>query len=106
MTFVPEVLKPTKAYVTILTRLPAERVMPASEETINATHQIFKEKLDRVEYLIGYEGNAFACTGNVQEDLLNITEVHPMRKEAVAEFFRRAGSCWETVQHLIEQKVL
>ena len=99
-------LKPTKAYVAIPTRPPAGRVEPASEQTINETYHLFKEKLVRVEYLIGYEGNAFACTGNVQEDLLSITAVHPMRKEAVAEFLRRAGSGWETIQHLIDKQNL
>lgn len=59
-----------------------------------------------MEYLIGYEGNAFACTGNVQEDLLSITSVHPMREEAMAGFLENAGTGWETVQHLIEKRDL
>ena len=100
-------LKPNKAYVAIPTRPPAEKVEAASEQTINDAYQIFKEKLGKeVEYLIGYEGNAFACTGNVQEDLLSITAVHPMREEAVAEFLRRADSSWKTVQNLIEKRNL
>ena len=99
-------LKPTKAYVAIPTRPPSERVEPACEQTINEAYYVFKEKLGRVEYLIGYEGNAFACTGNVQEDLLSITAVHPMREEAVTEFLRRAGSSWETIQPLIDKQNL
>jgi wyosine [tRNA(Phe)-imidazoG37] synthetase (radical SAM superfamily) len=98
--------KPQKAYVAIPTRPPAERVEPASEQTINTAYQVFAERLSGVEYLIGYEGNAFACTGNVQEDLLSITSVHPMREEAVAEFLENAGTGWETVQHLIEKRDL
>ena len=97
------VLKPARAYVAIPTRPPAERVEPASEESINAAYHIFTERLDQVECLIGYEGNAFACTGDVQDDLLSITAVHPMREEAVTEFLKRAGAGWETVQHLIEK---
>jgi len=96
-------LKPQKAYVAIPIRPPAEKVFPASEETINAAYQIFAEGLSGVEYLIGYEGNAFACTGNVQEDLLSITAVHPMREEAVAEFLKNADTGWETVQDLIDK---
>jgi len=103
--FLTEV-KPQKAYVAIPTRPPAERVEPASEQTINTAYQVFAERLSGVEYLIGYEGNAFACTGNVQEDLLSITSVHPMREEAVAEFLENAGTGWETVQHLIEKRDL
>ena len=100
------VLKPAKAYIAIPTRPPAERVEPASEESINAAYQIFIERLDQVEYLIGYEGNAFACTGDVQDDLLSITAVHPMREEAVTEFLKRTDAGWETVQHLIEKRDL
>ena len=100
------VLKPNKAYVAIPTRPPAERVEPASEQILNAAYQIFSDRLSRVEYLIGYEGNAFACTGNVQEDLLSITAVHPMREDAVAEFLENASAGWETVQHLIEKRYL
>jgi wyosine [tRNA(Phe)-imidazoG37] synthetase (radical SAM superfamily) len=99
-------LGPQKAYIGIPTRPPAEQIEPASEQTINAAYQVFAEKLDGVEYLIGYEGNAFACTGNVQEDLLSITSVHPMREEAVAEFLEKAGTGWETIQHLIEKRDL
>ena len=101
------VLKPAKAYVAVPTRPPAEQVEPASEQTINAAYQIFTERLGTVvEYLIGYEGNAFACTGSAQEDLLSITAVHPMREDAVAQFLRNAGTGWETVQNLIESHSL
>lgn len=95
------VLKPATGYVAIPTRPPAERVDPASEQTINAAYQIFTERLGRVEYLIGYEGNAFACTGNVQDDLLSITAVHPMREDAVAQFLKNASTDWGTIQELL-----
>jgi wyosine [tRNA(Phe)-imidazoG37] synthetase (radical SAM superfamily) len=95
-------LKPQKAYVAIPTRPPAERVEPATEQTINTAYQVFAERLSGVEYLIGYEGNAFACTGNVQEDLLSITAVHPMREEAVKEFLKNAGMGWGTIRELID----
>jgi len=95
-------LKPARGYVAIPTRPPAERVEPAGEQTMNAAYQLFTERLDRVEYLIGYEGNAFACTGDVQEDLLSITAVHPMREDAVVEFLKNARASWGTVQELID----
>jgi wyosine [tRNA(Phe)-imidazoG37] synthetase (radical SAM superfamily) len=101
--------KPQKAYVAIPARPPAERVEPATEQTINTAYQVFAERLRGVrgvEYLIGYEGNAFVCTGNVQEDLLSITSVHPMREEAVEEFLENAGTSWKTVQHMIEKRDL
>ena len=77
-------------------------VTAASEQVINMAYQIFSERLSSVEYLIGYEGNAFASTGNARDDLLSITSVHPMREEAMAEFLKRASIRWDSVQDLIK----
>jgi wyosine [tRNA(Phe)-imidazoG37] synthetase (radical SAM superfamily) len=44
-----------------------------------------------VEYFMGYEGGEFGFTGNIEEDLLGITSVHPMRKDSVREYLNRAG---------------
>jgi len=100
-------LRPSKAYIAIPTRPPAERwVKPASEQSINRAFQIFDGVLDHVEYLIGYEGNAFAFTGNVEEDLLSISSVHPMREEGVAELLSKAGSDWSVVRKLLDEQRL
>ncbi len=79
---------------------------PPKEEAINRAYQILGERVDHVEYLIGYEGNAFAFTGNVEEDLLSITAVHPMREDAVRAFLSRAGADWPVVRSLIDQDQL
>lgn len=100
-------LKPERAYISIPTRPPARRdIMPASEEKINMAYQILSNKLSNVEYLIGYEGNAFAFTGDVEEDLLGITSVHPMREEAVREFLSKTRSDWSIIERLIEENKL
>jgi wyosine [tRNA(Phe)-imidazoG37] synthetase (radical SAM superfamily) len=107
--FLASLFKLDKAYVAIPTRPPAEKwVKPSKEEVINETFQVFSEELgnNRVEYLIGYEGNAFACTGNVREDLLRITAVHPMRREAVIEFLKRAKADWQVIEELLQQEKL
>jgi wyosine [tRNA(Phe)-imidazoG37] synthetase (radical SAM superfamily) len=97
-------LRPAMAYVAIPTRPPAEEwVQPASEDSINRAYQVFHRKMERVEYLIGYEGNAFAFTGDVEQDLLSITAVHPMREEAVSDFLARAGAEGSVVPKLIAQ---
>jgi wyosine [tRNA(Phe)-imidazoG37] synthetase (radical SAM superfamily) len=98
-----------KAYVAVPTRPPTERwVKPAKEDAANAAFQVFSKKLgtDRVEYLMGYEGNAFACTGEVREDLLSITAVHPMRREAVKEFLKKADAGWNVIDQLLREKKL
>jgi len=97
-------LWPARAYLSIPIRPPAEAwVRAPGEEAILRAHQILQERVGQVEYLIGYEGDAFAFTGDVEEDLLSITAVHPMREEAVKEFLTRAGSGWSVVGRLISQ---
>jgi wyosine [tRNA(Phe)-imidazoG37] synthetase (radical SAM superfamily) len=97
-------LQPSQAYLSIPTRPPAERfVHGPGEEALNRTYQIFADKVMRVEYLIGYEGDAFAFTGDIEKDLLSITAVHPMRKEAVSTLLSRAGSSWEVMDRLVAQ---
>jgi wyosine [tRNA(Phe)-imidazoG37] synthetase (radical SAM superfamily) len=64
-----------KAYIAVPTRPPAESwVRPAREEVVNVAFQIFSEKLgvERVEFLIDYEGDAFVLTDDVREDLLDL----------------------------------
>jgi len=94
-------IKPDKSYIAIPTRPPAEkRAVPPTEKVINLAYQVFREKSIPTEYLIGYEGNAFAFTGNVEDDLLSITSVHPMREEGVREFLTRADADWGVIKHL------
>jgi len=97
-------LQPDVAYLAIPTRPPAEKwVRRPDEVALNRTYQIFSQKTRRVEYLIGYEGDAFAYTGDIEKDLLSITAVHPMRKEAVEALLARAGAPWEVVERLVAQ---
>ncbi|RLF80872.1 radical SAM protein [Thermococci archaeon] len=99
-------LKPDIAYIAVPTRPPWEKwVKPAREEVINMAFQAFAEVIgeEKVEYLIGYEGNAFAFTGNVEEDILSITAVHPMREDALRELLKKANVDWPTVEKLIEE---
>jgi wyosine [tRNA(Phe)-imidazoG37] synthetase (radical SAM superfamily) len=97
-------LGPARAYLSIPTRPPAEAwVRPPAEEVINQAYQILSKRVPHVEYLIGYEGDAFTFTGDVEKDLLSITAVHPMRREAVSDFLSRAGAGWSLIRRLIAQ---
>jgi len=97
-------LRPAAAYLSVPTRPPAEPWVSApTEEVLTRSYQLLAAALEQVELLVGYEGNAFAATGNVEEDLLSITAVHPMRREAVAEVLDRSGCGWSTVQQLVAQ---
>lgn len=92
------------SYVAIPTRPPAEKDVEGPDiERVNAAVQIFKEKGINTEYLIGYEGNQFSSTGNIREDLLNITSVHPLKEEAVEELIKKCGADWVDVEKLIDE---
>ncbi|MBW1896046.1 MAG: radical SAM protein [Deltaproteobacteria bacterium] len=97
-------LKPDKTYLSIPTRPPAEDWVSASKEkVINRSYQILNDMNVNVEYLIGYEGNEFAFTGDVKEGLLSITSVHPMRSDAVNEYLSKANSDWRVIDSLIRE---
>ena len=97
-------LKPGRAYLSIPTRPPAEKeVHSPNEIVINKAYHTLSKQIDNVEYLIGYEGNAFASTGDSKEDLLSITSVHPMRKDAVEELLLKTKTEWSVVSELINQ---
>jgi wyosine [tRNA(Phe)-imidazoG37] synthetase (radical SAM superfamily) len=107
--FLAELNKLNKAYIAVPTRPPTENwVKRPDEAVLNTAFQAFSKKLgaSRVEYLMGYEGNAFICTGNVEEDLLSITAVHPMREEAMKKFLEKANANWQVVKTLLSEKKL
>lgn len=95
-------LEPATAYISIPTRPPTENwVREPTEDTINLAYQIFSRKLKNVECLLGSEGDAFAFTGDVEEDILSITSVHPMRESAVRDLLARAGADWSVVAKML-----
>jgi wyosine [tRNA(Phe)-imidazoG37] synthetase (radical SAM superfamily) len=95
-------LKPVRAYISIPTRPTAVKgVTPADDRTLTMAYHVFRENVPRVEYLAGYEGNEFGFSGNIEEDLLAITSVHPMREEAVRAYLKKAGADWNLIADLI-----
>jgi wyosine [tRNA(Phe)-imidazoG37] synthetase (radical SAM superfamily) len=98
-------LSPKKSYISIPIRPPAEPwVKSAGENEVNRAFQIFKEQGVEVECLIDYEGNAFAFTGNIEEDLLGIMSVHPIREDGVRELLSKANANWGIIEKCLVQK--
>ncbi len=96
-----------KSYIGIPTRPPAEDwVKPPDEKKITEAYRIFEEEGLDVEYLIGYEGDTFASSGDLKEDLLSITSVHPMRERQVEKLISKSKGDWSEVQELIEEEKL
>lgn len=92
------------AYLAIPTRpTPFPAITAPDEATVNRAYQLLSQHVPRVEYLVGYEGDAFASSGDPRADLLAITAVHPMRASAVEDLLERAGATWKVVDELIEE---
>lgn len=101
------ILRPHRAYISIPTRPTSEKwVKIPNEATINSAFQIFRKNVDRVEYLIGYEGNDFGYSGEIEKDLLNITAVHPLRLESVQQLLSKAKANWRVIENLVYQEKL
>ncbi len=99
-------VNPSTSYLSTPTRPPAKKIEAVTQDTINIAYTNFSTKLRRVECLTGYEGNVFSSTGNAVDDLLSITAVHPMRKDAVIELLEKLNTDWDIVQELIQDGIL
>jgi len=100
-------IRPVTAYLAIPTRPPAfEGTSPADESSVALAYEIFSRHNLSAELLTGYEGNAFASSGNFTNDILSITAVHPMRKDAVMELMVKSNAREENLTSLIEGGLL
>ncbi|MCB2224945.1 MAG: radical SAM protein [Actinobacteria bacterium] len=90
------------AYLAVPTRPPAMPGVRAPDEaSLNRAHGVFRRHLERVEYLVGYEGDAFASTGDLAADVLSIAAVHPLRASAVERMVAERGGAWDTIEGLV-----
>jgi len=97
-------LKPSTSYISIPTRPPTVKgILPANDQALAMCYHEFKERVASVELLVGYEGNEFGFSGDIEEDLLGITSVHPMREDAVREYLKKAHADWQVITDLIKK---
>lgn len=97
-------LQPETAYLSIPTRPPAERwVHPPREPVVARAFLQLAGSGARVELLTGSEGEEFTGASSAVEDLLAITSVHPMRRQAVSALLAKRGAGWSAVEALLEQ---
>ncbi len=95
-------IQPSIAYLAIPTRpTPYPEITAPDEQTVTAAYEVLKRYVPHVECLIGYEGDAFASTGDAAADLLAITAVQPMRASAVQKLLERDGASWDVVEGLV-----
>ncbi len=102
-----EQLNPAIAYIAIPTRPPSERwVQSPDEETLNRAYHIFRNHVVKTELLTGFSEEAFSASGDVVQNLLNITSVHPMRESEALQFLKQGNADGKKLEELVAQKKL
>jgi len=100
-------LKPDKSYLSIPIRPPAETgVTPPASESLKEIINICNDRISCIEFLFETEVGDFISTGNIQEDILSITSVHPLREKALRDMIARSGESWKTVEDLLHANKL
>jgi wyosine [tRNA(Phe)-imidazoG37] synthetase (radical SAM superfamily) len=98
---------PWKAYLSVPIRPPAEKwVKPPDIEKLNRAWQIFSSMNIKTELLTGFEGSETGFTGNIYEDILNITSVHPLREDSLLKLLEKDKADWLVVESLISQRLI
>ena len=102
-----EKINPVVAYISIPTRPPTvQSVHAPSELTVNEAFHIYKDKGLNVELLLGFEGTNFGNTGNIIEDIVNISTVHPIREDAMLELLKKNGADTTILNELLQIKYI
>ncbi len=100
-------IDPDTAYLSVPTRPPAEkRVQPPDIEKLNLAWHIFTTNKIKTEFLTGFEGTGTGYTGNIYEDILNITAVHPLREDTLNELLKKDNADINIVESLVRQKLI
>jgi wyosine [tRNA(Phe)-imidazoG37] synthetase (radical SAM superfamily) len=100
-------INPGKAYLSVPTRPSAEKwVKPPDTEKLNRAWQIFTGLHIKTELLTGFEGSNTGFTGNIYEDILNITAVHPLREDSLQKLLEKDNADYHIVESLIRQKLI
>ena len=98
-------LQPLKSYLSIPTRPPAEPgITPPFPDSLQQIIKICSAQIPFMDLLFETEVGAFISTGDLAEDILSITAVHPLREEALRTMVSMAGGTWSVVEELIAAK--
>jgi wyosine [tRNA(Phe)-imidazoG37] synthetase (radical SAM superfamily) len=98
-------INPEKAFVLTPSRPPAEGWVKVSEDdNLNTARSIFNNYRIKAELLTSGEGIDFTYSSDVENELLSIIAVHPMKETAMADFLSKANSNWDLIEQLIENK--
>jgi wyosine [tRNA(Phe)-imidazoG37] synthetase (radical SAM superfamily) len=100
-------INPGTAYLAIPIRPPSEEtVSPPDSAKLNMAWQIFNNNRINTEFLTGFEGTDAGFTGNIYDDILNITAVHPLRQDSLIRLLRNDNADFRVVESLIKQRLI
>lgn len=100
-------IKPYIAYLSIPTRPPAEKFVKSPDpEKLTLAWQIFNKMHINAEFLTQFEVTDAGYTGNIYEDILNITSVHPLREDSLLKLMQNDSAGYSVVNSLISQHLI
>ena len=100
-------LNPETAYISIPVRPPAnENAKKPNEKTILKIFEIFSEYVPKVELLINFEDDNFIPINDIENEILKITSVHPLKEEHLESFLEKGNTDWKIVERMIKSKIL
>ncbi len=96
-------LHPKHAYLLIPTRPPAESwVQSPDEQHLTNLYYLFKENFKKVTLLIDFPSENIRTTGLIEDELLAITSVHPLRKEDAERMINHVKGNSSVIDQLID----
>ena len=100
-------ISPLTAYLAIPIRPPAVSGVKVPDiDRLNFAWQHFTQQNLKAEFLTGFEGTETGYTGNIYEDILNITAVHPLREDSLMRLLEKDKAGYHVVESLINQKLI
>ncbi|AAB99319.1 TPA: radical SAM protein [Methanocaldococcus jannaschii] len=99
-------LNPNKCYLNTPIRPPSEKyIKPPKIEVITKILAIFNEIIgkNKIKLLGKFEGNEFIFSENVEEDILAITSVHPMREEVIKELLNKSNISFDIINKMVNE---
>ena len=98
-------VNPARAFILTPVRPPAENWVKAPDkDDLNTAGRIFNSYGIKAELLASSDEVNFTYSSNVENELLSIIAVHPMKEDAIKEFLSKANSNWDLIEQLIENK--
>jgi len=100
-------LKRDASYFMIPVRPPLEKYAVAPDpEVLEKISAFVKMEIPKAEMLCCPESGDFKATGNIEEELLGIMAVHPMREEAIEDFIKRKGGSPNKIEEMVNNGLI